>query len=176
MSKKLLPVLQAEVEKSYEAEQDNYKSNQTRLLNELKLQDDEVKRLFKERSKFNLRPELFEELVRDAETKQKDILQQLEEYSKGDKAFVIGANYLLELAANAVELFTDERSKLEQKRYLLNFIVATTTFDGEKLIFNLKPPFNALLNSQNNNAWLRGQDLNQTLLPLYYLNCRFALL
>ncbi len=159
--KHLLPVLQAEVEKSYEAEQDNYKTNQTRLLNELKLQDDEVKRLFKERSKFNLRPELFEELVRDAETKQKDILQQLEEYSKGDKAFVIGANYLLELAANAVELFTDERSKLEQKRYLLNFIVATTTFDGEKLIFNLKEPFNALLNSNKQSNWLRGLDSNQ---------------
>jgi len=69
--------------------------------------------------------------LQNAETKQKDVLQQLEEYSKGDKAFVIGTNYLLELVSNAVELFTYIRSKLEQKRYLLNFIVATTIFDGE---------------------------------------------
>jgi len=158
---KLLPVLQAEVERSYEAEQEYYRMNKTKLLAELKEQDEEVKRLFKERSKFNLRPELFEELVRDAESKQKEILQQLESHAKGDKAFVIGANYLLELATNAVGLFTDERTKLEQKRYLINFVVSTMTLDGDKLVFNLKEPFKALLNSNTDNSWLRGLDSNQ---------------
>ena len=124
------------------------------MLKELEELDNDIKRLFKERSKFNLRPELFEELVKDNEVKQKAILQELEDHGNGNRAFVTGANYLLELAANAVELFTDSRSKLEQKRYLLNFIVATTTFDGEKLIFNLKEPFNALLNSNKQNSWL----------------------
>jgi hypothetical protein len=42
----------------------------------------------------------------------------------------------------------------KQKRYLLNFIVSSTTFDGEKLIFNLKEPFNALLNSNKQSNWL----------------------
>ncbi len=152
--KKLLPQLQAEVERRFDNEQESYKDNKARLLNELKVQDDEVKRLFKERSKFNLRPELFEELVKDTEVKQKAILQELEDHGNGNRAFVIGAQYILELASNAVELFTDERTKLEQKRYLLNFIVATTTFDGEKLVFNLKEPFKALLNSKNKNTWL----------------------
>ena len=152
--KKLLPQLQAEVERRFDNEQESYKDNKARLLNELKVQDDEVKRLFKERGKFNLRPELFEELVKDTEVKQKAILQELEDHGNGNRAFVIGAQYILELASNAVELFTDERTKLEQKRYLLNFIVATTTFDGEKLVFNLKEPFKALLNSKNKNLWL----------------------
>ncbi len=166
--KDVLPEKVAEIEKNHASEQEHYTSNKNRLLQELKEQDEQVKQLFRDRNKFNLRPELFEELVKEAEAKQKEILEQLEDHTKGDKAFVIGASYILDVASRAVELFEAESSKLEQKRYLINFVLSNVKLDGEKLVFNLLPPFDALYSMSKTQNWLRLQvtnhltDVNET--------------
>lgn len=82
-----------------------------------------------------------------------------------DKAFVIGASFIVDVASRGVELFTSERSKLPQKRYLLDFIFSNVVLDGDRLIFTLKGPFETLASFNKSQNWLRGLDSNQTSLP-----------
>ena len=121
---------------------------------------EELKELFRDRKKFKLRPELFEELVAEFEQKQIDIRQQLEDHSKADKQFVITASYILDVASRASELFEAESSKVEQKRYLIDFVLSNLQLDGQKLIFNLKEPFDAIALMAKSGNWLRGWDSN----------------
>lgn len=159
--KELLPEIVAEIEKNHASEQEHYKTTKARLIKDHKELDEEVKALFRDRNRFNLRPELFEEMVQEIETKQKDITEQLEAHTSGDKAFVIGASYILDVCSRAVELFEAESSKVEQKRYLIDFIVSNMKLDGEKLVFNLKEPFDAIAGLSKTKNWLRGLGSNQ---------------
>ena len=59
-------------------------------------------------------------MVKEIEDKQKTILDDLEDHSNGDKAFEIGASYVLVVCSRAVELFKAESTELAQKRYLFS--------------------------------------------------------
>ena len=88
-----------------------------------------------------------------ASRRQKDILDELEDHSNGDKAFVIGASYLLDVCSRATELFDAESSKVEQKRYLIDFVLSNMTLEGENIRFTLKEPFEAIINMQKTQKW-----------------------
>ena len=99
-------------------------------------------------------------MVKKIEKRQKDILEDLKDHSAGDKAFVIGASYLLDVCSRALELFEAESTKVEQKRYLIDFILSNATLDGEKLQFNLKEPFEAIIALSKTGKWYTRRDLN----------------
>ena len=157
----VVPELITELERNHESEQEHYKRNITKLRKEHDEIDEEIKDLFRDRKKFKLRPELFEELVRECERKQTDIRQQLEDHSKADKQFVLTASYILDVASRAGELFEAESSKVEQKRYLINLVLSNLQLKGEKLIFNLKEPFDAIALMSKSGNWLRRPDSNR---------------
>lgn len=156
-----LPELIAEIEKNHDTEQKHYLLNKKRLQKEFDDIDTEIKELFKDRKTFAGRHELFESMVRELEVKQKDIAQQIADHADGDKAFVIGASYILDVASRGAELFASESTKLEQKRYLLNLVLPNAKLQGEKLIFNLLEPFEALADMAKTENWLRRLDSNQ---------------
>ncbi len=101
--------------------------------------DKEVLDLFEDRKRFETRPDIFEKMVKDREKRQRTILQEIEEHGNGDKAFVIGASYILEVCSRAVELFEAKSSQIEQKRFLIDFVLSSMTWD-----FTLKEPFEAI--------------------------------
>lgn len=157
----VLPDIVADLERDYEGEQEHYKRNVARLRKEYDDIDEEIKALFKDRRRFNLRPELFDELVTEYEQKQTDIMQQLEDHSKADKLFVTTASYILDVASRANELFDAESTKVAQKRYLIDFVLANLKLEGEKLLFNLKEPFDAIAMMSKSQSWLRRPDSNR---------------
>lgn len=75
------------------------------------------------------------------------------EHSRAHKEFTIALSTLLNIASRANELF--EISKPEQKRRLVNFIFSNLKLEGQKLVFNLKMPFDqmALLSKSENWLW-----------------------
>ena len=158
---KLLPDLINEIEKNHASEQKQYTSTKARLQKEYDGLDCQVKELFEDRKMFLTRPEMFEEMVRAKEVRQKEILQELEDHSKGDKAFVIGASYILDVCSRAVELFDAESSKLEQKRFLIDFVLSNMTMEGKNLKFTLKDPFNSIALMSKSGNWCPGLDSNQ---------------
>lgn len=66
---------------------------------------------------------------------------------EADENFSITVNYLLNLSLRAYELF--ESSKVEQKRQLINFVLSNLKLRGKNLEFELKKPFNVLINLNN---------------------------
>ena len=155
-----LPNLVAEVQKNYDNEQSYYTSMKIDLQKEYDQLDKEIEDLFKDRKLFASQHALFERMVKKIEARQKEILEQIKDHSDGDKAFVIGASYLLDVCSRAAELFDAETSKLEQKRYLLNFILSNTTLEGEKLHFTLKEPFEDIINMSKTQNWCGRRESN----------------
>ncbi len=76
--------------------------------------------------------------------------QDIAERFQAHKEFAIALSALLDIASRANELF--EISKPEQKRQLVNFIFSNLKLEGQKLVFNLKMPFDqmALLSKSEN--------------------------
>ncbi|QQS18619.1 hypothetical protein IPL68_00765 [Candidatus Saccharibacteria bacterium] len=99
---------------------------------------EELEHLFKDCKQFKSRYEIFERMVKKIEKRQKELLDDLHDHSAGDKSFVIGASYLLDVCSRAVELFDIECTKLEQKRYLIDFILSSATLDGENCNLHLR--------------------------------------
>jgi hypothetical protein len=160
LPKKLIPDLVAEIDKNHVSEQERYSSTKQRLQKEFDALDEELEELYKDRKQFKPRHDLFERMVKKIEKRQKELLDDLQDHSAGDKAFVIGASYLLDVCSRAVELFDAESTKVEQKRYLIDFILSNATLDGEKLQFTLKKPFEAVITLSKTGKWYAWQDSN----------------
>jgi site-specific DNA recombinase len=157
----LLPTIIAEIETNHESEQKHYLANKKRLQREYDAVDTEISDLFRDRKMFANHPERFETMVRELEVKQKDFAQQMADHAEGDKNFVIGATYIVDLAARGATLFAAESTKLEQKRYLINLVLSNAKLDGKSLSFNLEKPFDILVGLSKSSTWLRGLDSNQ---------------
>jgi len=104
-------------------------------------------------------PDLYDEKVVSLKQRQADINEELQEHTGADKDFLINISYLLDLVCRARELF--DRSKVEQKRALLNFLLSNCQLENKKLVYNLKMPFDAILKCSENKNWLLGSDSNR---------------
>ncbi len=160
LPKKLIPNLIVEIEKNHASEQERYTGTKTRLQTEFDALDEELEELFKDRKQFKSRHDVFERMVKKIEKRQKELLDDLQDHSAGDKSFVIGASYLLDVCSRAVELFDAESTKVEQKRYLLDFILSNATLDGQKLQLTLKEPFEAVISLSKTGIWYTLEDSN----------------
>ncbi len=161
LPKNKLPELVTEIEKNHAHEQERYANTKIQLQKEYDELDKELDELFTDRKLFKSQHERFERMVKVIEKRQKDIQDELKDHSDGDKAFVIGASYLLDVCSRAAELFEAESSKVEQKRYLLDFILSNPTLDGEKLHFTLKEPFEDIIKLQEKQLWYARTDSNR---------------
>ena len=107
----------------------------------------------------SITPELYDSFDRDFKKQKEDLMSELESHQKADDTFLMSGSYLLELAQLAVELF--ESSQPAQKRQILKLILANCKAEGERLIFNLKTPFEALRCAKETQNWLPRLDSNQ---------------
>lgn len=80
---------------------------------------------------------------------------------EADESYSITLITLLNICSRASELF--ESSKVEQKRQLINFLLSNLKLRGKTLEFELKKPFDVLVNIQNmenRSEWLGREDSN----------------
>ncbi len=68
--------------------------------------------------------------------------RKLVEYTNNDKSFVVAAEYLLRLAANAKKVF--ESSQPVKKNKILRALLANPTLHEKRLQLPLLKPFSAL--------------------------------
>ena len=108
-----------------------------------------------------LRMDIFDKIVQEKTDRQTAILQELEDLTQGNKGFVIGASYILELCSRAVELFEAETTSIEQKRYLIETVLSNMRLTGEKLEFTLTEPFGALVNMSKTGDWCSVNDISK---------------
>ena len=82
---------------------------------------------------------------------------KLTSLQKAEDEYYITANYLLELADRAYELF--KSSEAEEKRQLLKLVLQNCKLKGKKLQYTLKKPFDSILFHSSRSAWLPLKDL-----------------
>ena len=165
--KELLPSIVAEIEKNHKSEQEYYRSLKKALQDEHEKLDGDIRAMFENREAYKVRMDIFEKMVQEKTDRQKNILQELEDLGEGNKGFVIGASYILELCSRAVGLFESETASIEQKRYLIQTVLSNVRLTGDKLEFVLNDPFNAIaeikkksLAAPNTKVWCGQRDSN----------------
>jgi len=79
------------------------------------------------------------------------LTEQLNGYKGIDKADLIAARDVLELAQEAKEIF--KSSKFEEKQQLLGFFFSNFTLNDEKLDLELREPFRVMQKMQDQHVW-----------------------
>ena len=71
----------------------------------------------------------------------------MQRHSEADESYYITADRVLNLAKRAYEIF--ESSEVPEKTQLLNFLLQNLKLQGKKLSFELKTPFDTMLQVHN---------------------------
>jgi uncharacterized protein with ParB-like and HNH nuclease domain len=92
--------------------------------------------------------------------RQYELADRLKRITEVDENYSITLISLLNICSRAPELF--ESSKVEQKRQIINFLLSNLKLRGKKLEFELKKPFEVLVNIENCSNWLATVDKVRT--------------
>jgi site-specific DNA recombinase len=105
-----------------------------------------------------LSSELFDEMVEEMTNKQQDLNHQLIHLTDSNKAFIVTASYLLDLAQRANELFMGANNQLKQK--LLRFLLSNVELYDKKLSYIVNDPYKSFIelnkmgsNTLNSSNW-----------------------
>ncbi len=86
--------------------------------------------------------DMFNKKLKEYKEKQAEIKEEIARYNQAEK-FYLTANMVLKLAQKAYEIF--QSSEVEEKRQLLNFLLQNLTLQDKKLLFEMKKPFDTVL-------------------------------
>ena len=101
----------------------------------------------------------YDKYVKKAKAEKEELEYKLVEYTNNDKSFVLTAEYLLELAQNAHNIF--QSSQFVQKNKILKALLANAQIDQKRLQLNLLKPFDGLRSATKTQNWLRQLGSNQ---------------
>ena len=105
--------------------------------------------------------EEYDKKVNEYKSEQNEILGQMQAHSDTDKDFYLTANRVFSLAQRAAEIF--DSSEVHEKRQLLSFVVQNCRLSGQKLSFDLREPFNLIVQTMDQPIGLRRLPLFRTL-------------
>ncbi len=100
----------------------------------------------------------YDKLYKEFREKIDDIDNRLANLQKAEDNYYLTANYLLQLANKAYDLFPS--SEIEERRQLLKLLLQNPTLEGKKVRYSLIKPFDTILNYTDCQLRLPGQDSN----------------
>src|SRR3989344_2360076 len=103
-----------------------------------------------------LAKDIYEKKMLEYDTKQANITTEMKNYQEADAEFYITISLLLGLAQRAYNLF--ESSEPHEKRAIVNFLLQNCKLDGKNLKFELKTPFNRVLQANSSYSGLAWRD------------------
>lgn len=91
--------------------------------------------------------DIYDKKLLEFKDRQERINIEIEEHTKADENYYLTARTVLGIARNALALFEHEKSKPEEKRAFLNYLIQDAVVDENKtLAFSLRSPYNHILN------------------------------
>lgn len=124
-----------------------------------KKQKDIIDTLYDDRLVGRITVDDYDKYVAKAKEEMQKLDNDLVELTKGNTTFVVTAEYLLELAGKARELF--ESSQPAQKNRILRALLANLTLNQKELQLNLLKPFVGLVSDLKSQNWLGRLGSNQ---------------
>lgn len=104
--------------------------------------------------------EQFEEIRQKAQNQIDKLKIKIDQLDYAEKEYYLTTARLVELGSRSAEIF--RRSKAEEKRALINFVLSNATIEGKKLRYKAKFPFDMVLEYAPRSAWLRAIDAIRT--------------
>ena len=98
----------------------------------------------------------YDKKAQELKQRQYELANRLKRITEADENYSITLITLLNLCSRAPELF--ESSKVEQKRKLINFLLSNLRLKGKTLEFELRKPFDVLVNLDYRSNWLATVD------------------
>jgi len=96
--------------------------------------------------------DIYDTKFKEYKEKQYDVNQRMEEYTRADENYHIAATTVFSLANRALEIF--ESSEANEKRQLLSFLLQNCRLQDKKLLFELRSPFNYILENAHHSSML----------------------
>ena len=100
----------------------------------------------------------YDKKATELKERQRQMNAELKIHNDADEQFGVTLTSLISLASKAYEIF--ESSKITEKRQLIAFMFSNLRMNGVKLLFDLKQPFNLMMNLRSHAEWLPGKDSN----------------
>ncbi len=123
---------------------------------------DTQRKLLKVLREWRITKEMFSEKLKEIKENQAAVLEKIQRHTNADEKFYLTANTLLSLARRAKELFVS--SEVEEKRQLLNFLLQNFVLDGKNLKFELKTPFDRVLEANECSDMCPHEESNLNLI------------
>jgi len=118
----------------------------------------------------------YDKKYQELKQRQYELNDKLKRIIEADENYSNTLISLLNICSRAPELF--ESSKVEQKRQLINFLLSNLKLRGKNLEFELKKPFDVLINLQNcknRSEWLPQGVKFRTIFNRYHKFAVFIL-
>ena len=141
-----------------ENERKYYKQSSDDIIKQIMEIDRRIDLMYQDRLARRITPENYDKFVIKEKEKQEDLNAQLKDHIKADKSFLINVSSVMELSNHIVELY--QSSEVEEKRQIINFTLSNLRLKGEKLVFNLKTPFNLMALCAKTSDWQGQEDSN----------------
>jgi len=139
--------------------------NQQELINLRKEYDqieNRISRLFDLRADSDtITKEMFEKKLNKYKRRQEEINEKMKKLTQTDEDFYLTANLVLNLAKRSKEIF--KSSEIGEKRQLLNFLLQNLKLKDKNLLFELKTPFDTVLQASKCSSLLPLWDVFRTI-------------
>jgi len=96
---------------------------------------------------------MFNKKLKEYTEKQIELEEEMTRYTQTDEKFYLTVNMILNLAKKAYEII--QSSEPEKKWQLLNFLLQNLKLEGKNLVFELKTPFDTVLQASKCSNILR---------------------
>lgn len=144
---------------SLQSERTNFHEKELNKLNtELKSYTKMMDNLYLDKLKGGITDSEYDRFYQTLRDQVMDINIRLEFLQEADNNYVITSKYLLDLASRAYELFIS--SEVEEKRQLIKLVLSNLRIEGDKLLWELHPPFDLIVKSSEDLRWLGRKDSN----------------
>ena len=159
MSDPILDEIIVELKKGQETESEIYKINLDRLHLELEKIKKRKDTAYLDRLDGRITTDEYDKLVARFMNEEHDIQDELKESTRVDNGFLESSLTVLELAQNASRYF--QEASEAKKQQILNLVLWNLQLKDGKLVYELRPPFDILLNASKTQEWLPGSDSNR---------------
>lgn len=129
------------------------------LDNEYNKYQTRIEKMYEDNLDGRITNDIYDKKYREFREKQERIKRRIGSLEEADDSYYTTVTYLLRLLNKVPQLF--ERSEIEQRRELLQLILQNPQIKNDSLVYNLKKPFDTILQLSKTGRWLLGSDSNR---------------
>ncbi|HOW60645.1 MAG TPA: recombinase family protein [Candidatus Moranbacteria bacterium] len=145
--------LKDELRTIHDAEKVYYEKNKATIQRKIGNIDARLKVMYRDRLDGRITADEYDKMAIEYTQERENLNTQLQEHSSADRDFSLTANKVLDLSQRALELF--QNSEPQEKTQLLGFLLQNLTLNAGKLSFEVKAPFNGIMEYAKTKEWLR---------------------